>query len=233
MDFFDSPYYSQVTMQRSITRSFLWMAAGLLITGLTSAFLYSSGIFLLILVRMPMLSWILALVQIGLVVGFSASMQRASASTMKLLFVLYSITLGFTLTSLAFVYSLSTIALAFFVSALYFGCLAFIGLTTKRDLTKLGSLCMVALFALVISQIFFTIFRVGMSVRLYSILGLLIFTGVTAWDMQRMKQVLRLNDGSWVSQDKLSIFFALELYLDFINIFLYILRLIGIRSNNN
>ena len=152
---------------------------------------------------------------------------------MKVMLVLYAICMGVSLTSIGYVYDVATIGTAFLVSAVYFISLAVIGTTSKKDFTSFGSLCMIGLFVLIITQCFMMLFRVSMDVRLLSIVTLLIFTGITVWDVQRMNRLLIQSDGSVVAQDKIAIFMALQLYLDFLNIFLRILQLIGMGNRNN
>ncbi len=148
--------------------------------------------------------------------------------------VLYAICMGVSLTSIGYVYDVATIGTAFLVSVQFtFISLAVIGTTSKKDFTSFGSLCMIGLFVLIITQCFMMLFRVSMDVRLVSILTLLIFTGITVWDVQRMNRLLIQSDGSVVAQDKIAIFMALQLYLDFLNIFLRILQLIGMGNRNN
>ena len=130
------------------------------------------------------------------------------------------------MTSLAYCYSAGQIGAAFGISAIYFACLAIVGKTTKIDLSKVGNICWIGLLAMIISQLFFMIFRVSMDVRLWSVIGLLLFTGLTAWDIQKMNYLL-----NGYEDEKISIYMALQLYLDFLNIFLYILQLIGNRDN--
>ena len=149
------------------------------------------------------------------------------------MFLLYAFSLGFSMSTLALSYNLGMIATAFGISALYFLCLTFIGFTTKKDLSKLGTICMVGIFVIIFSQLLFMLFHVTYSVRLYSIVGLILFTGITAWDVQRMNRLLIQSDGSVVAQDKIAIFMALQLYLDYLNIFLRILQLIGMGNRNN
>lgn len=127
---------------------------------------------------------------------------------------------------MAYVYSAGQIAAAFGISAIYFACLAVIGKTTKMDLSKVGNICLIGLIAMIFSQFFFMLFRVGMDVRLWSVIGLLLFTGLTAWDIQKMNYML-----NGYEDEKISIYMALQLYLDFLNIFLYILRLLGRRDD--
>ncbi|MBB5183672.1 Bax inhibitor-1/YccA family protein [Catenisphaera adipataccumulans] len=220
-------YFSQDDTHQALLSMYSWLGIGLLVTAVTSAVMYSSGAFITMLAMAPSMAWILALVQIGVVVAFSALINRASASTLKVLYIVYALTLGVSLTSLCYVYDLGSIAIAFLVSAVYYGSLVVIGHTTKRNLAGIGTLCLGALVALIICEIVMMIFGVSASTQLLSIIGLLIFTGLTAYDVQRAERLLSLPDGTMISREKMTIYMALELYLDFINIFLYILRIIG------
>ena len=152
--------------------------------------------------------------------------RNTPASSMKTMFIVYSLTMGINMTSLAYCYSAGKIAAAFGISAIYFACLAIIGKTTKMDLSKVGNICLIGLIAMIFSQFFFMIFRVSMDVRLWSVIGLMLFTGLTAWDIQKMNYML-----NGYEDEKISIYMALQLYLDFLNIFLYILRLLGRRDD--
>lgn len=224
--------YSESGIRKAILKSYMWMALGLIITAGVSYVMYSTGLLLCILYAMPFLSFVIMFAQIALCFMMSSAMHSATSQKIKTYFIIYAITMGITMTSIGYTFDIGAIAIAFGISAFYFACLVFIGTTTKKNLTGLGTICMAALFALVISQIFMMLFRFPMNLRLYSIIGLLIFTGITAWDVQRMNQILVYNDGNVMEQEKIAIYFALELYLDFINIFLYILRLIGAGSDD-
>jgi FtsH-binding integral membrane protein len=206
----------------------MWMALGLLITAAVSIASVASGLMLRILYSFPFAYLVLVLAQLGIVIGFSVSMRKSQdASMMRILFIIYSVITGLTFSSLAYVYDLGTIGIAFLVTAVYFICLAVFGTTTTMDLTKIGNICIVGLIALIISQALLFFFPIDGMTRLMTIIGLVIFTGLTAWDIQRMNQLLIMEDGNTVAQEKISIFMALQLYLDFINIFLRILRLLS------
>lgn len=221
------------TVQNSILKAYGWMFAGLLLSAAT-AFVFSRfGLFEAMAMNMPMLLMLLPIVQIGLAIGFTASMRRASVTTLKVLFILYAGLMGISLSSLAFIYDYGTLFLAFFISALYFGTLVFIGITTKKDLSKLGTIALAALVVMLVSQLIMMIFRISGNVRLFSAIGLLIFAGLTAWDVQRLNKTMLYSQGEPVAMNKWAIYFALELYLDFINIFLYVLRLLGMGSRRN
>lgn len=220
------------TVQKSILEAYLWMFAGLLLTGLTSLCFFRFGWMYTILMNFPAAMWLLPVIQIGIAISFSFMMAKASPMTLKIMFLAYAFTMGISLSSLFYVYTEGTIYVAFFVSALYFGCLALIGFTTKKDLSKFGSIALAALLALIISQVVMMLFRIAMPARLLSVIGLIIFAGLTAWDVQRLNTTMLYAQGQPLQQQKYAIYFALELYLDFINIFMYVLQLIGMGSNN-
>lgn len=213
----------QNSMGSLMSKVFMKMSLGLIITACTSALLFSSGIYYTIMTTMPMASLIFLFIQIGLTVSMSRSLTKdSSASSMHVMFIIYSVLMGFTMAGLGYAYSLGQISVAFLVSAIYFICLAIIGKTTKLDLSKMGTLCVIGLLAMIVSQLFMTLFGFSADTRLWSIVGLLLFTGITAWDIQKMNRF-----GYGYDEEKLSTYFALELYLDFINIFIYILQLLG------
>lgn len=226
--------YSTSTLKSALLKSYAWMAIALVITALVSFGLYASNALLYILSAMPFLFILFVIAPFILSIGFGVSMARSQTSTaMKVMLVLYAICMGVSLTSIGYAYDLGTIGIAFIVSAIYFICLAVIGTTTKKNLGSIGYLCLIGLFVMIISQLFMMLFHVSMDVRMISIVGLLLFTGITAWDVQRMNRLLIQSDGSIVAQDKISIFMALQLYLDFLNIFIRILQLIGMGNRNN
>ena len=220
----DSHYY--------LTYSFGLMGVGLCLTALVSFLVLATGFYNVIFSN-GFLSTILLLVQFGLAIGLGVAMNRASASTLLAMFIAYSCVTGITFSTLGLVYAGSTLFYAFLITAVYYFCLAFVGMTTKRNLTNIGMFALVGLIVLVISQIVLMLFRAPMNVHLYSALGLIVFTGITMWDVQRMKMILMQIEGDDLTAKKWAVYFALELYLDFINIFLYILRLIGIGSSSS
>ena len=227
-------YYSTSTLKSALLKSYAWMAVALSITAIVSYGLYATNGLLILLSAAPFLFMLFVIAPFILSIAFGVSMAKSTSSTgMKIMLVIYAACMGESFTSIGYVYDMVTIGTAFLVSAVYFISLAVIGTTSKKDFTSFGSLCMVALFVLIITQCFMMLFRVNMDVRLISIIGLLIFTGITAWDVQRMNRLLIQSDGSVIEQEKIAIFMALQLYLDFLNIFLRILQLIGMGNRNN
>ena len=206
-----------------VVQGYSWMFGGLLITSVLAFLLIQTGMFMTMVETSPLLPLALFVVQIILtfVMGHGLNSDM-SVGTMKTMFVVYCMTMGIDLAPIAMMYGAGEIGIAFFITALYFGCLAIVGKTTKMDLSKVGTICIVGLFVLCVSQIIMLIAHVSFDTRIMSIISLVIFTGITAWDMQRMNQ---LAEG--YTDEKLAIFMALSLYLDFINIFLDVLRLIA------
>ena len=145
---YETSFYSQNEVKKSVLNSYLWMAIGLMVTGAVSFGLYRSGAFVALIYKMPLLAFALLIAQVVLVIVFSSQLARnTSAMTMKVLFLLYSLTLGFSMTSIFLSYSEGVIFVAFMVAALYFLCLVFIGVTTKKDMSRIGSICFTGLLA--------------------------------------------------------------------------------------
>ena len=150
--------------------------------------------------------------------------------TAIILYLTYAVLLGITFSSLMYVYDLGAIFLSFGLTAVYFGCLAIIGYTTSIDLTKLGTILGVGLLIFVIAEIILMIMGVDITTKVFTAIGMLLFTGLTAYDVQKMKKLYLSSIHDEVALKKLAIYSAFDLYLDFINIFLYILRLVGSRD---
>ena len=184
----------QNSTQHALITSFAWMLVGLVVTGITSLFFLSSGAFYMMLYRVPFLFIGIMIAQIAVVIAFTSAMRRSSANVMKILFMVYAVTLGITMTSIAFTYSLGTISLAFFVSAIYFLTLIVIGVTTKRDLSGMGTICLGALIALIVTQIILMILHIPMYSRVMCFLGLLIFTGcLLLFSEYYSKKIVEIN----------------------------------------
>jgi|TARA_Y100000992_G_C21201281_1_gene460577 FtsH-binding integral membrane protein len=176
------------------------------------------------------LGWISMIAPIGLVLLIGFGFQKYSAKFLLGVFLIYSTLTGISLSTIFSVYTTASIASTFFISALTFGVMALTGYTTKTDLTKLGSLLYMGLIGIIIASI--VNFFIGSSFMHYiiSIIGVLVFTGLTAYDVQKIKNIgNQVQEGSESAQ-KLMIMGALTLYLDFINLFLMMLRLFGSRD---
>ncbi len=210
---------------------YLWMAMALVITGVISYGVASSpGLMQAILTNNALL-WVLIIAEFGLVFAISAAINKLSLTTATLLFVLYSVINGATLSVIFLVYTMESIASVFFITAGTFGVMAFIGYTTKKDLTSLGKMLLMALIGLIIATLVnvFFIQSSGFSL-IVSYVGVLIFVGLTAYDSQKIKQMLLQAPDAGESAQKLALLGALTLYLDFINLFIYLLRIFGDRK---
>lgn len=210
---------------------YLWMTMALVITGVTSYGVASSpGLMQAILTNNALL-WVLIIAEFGLVFAISAAINKLSLTTATLLFVLYSVINGATLSVIFLVYTMESIASVFFITAGTFGVMAFIGYTTKKDLTSLGKMLFMALIGLIIATLVnvFFIQSSGFSL-IVSYVGVLIFVGLTVYDSQKIKQMLLQAPDAGESAQKLALLGALTLYLDFINLFIYLLRIFGDRK---
>ncbi len=201
-----------------------WMTMGLLVTAAVALAVSNSGFF-----PSQGMMFIAIFAQLGIVIGLSWAINRISATTAGMLFFVYSALTGFTFSIFFLVFSLGSIAAAFFSTAGVFGAMTIYGLTTKTDLTKFSSYFMMGLFGLIIASIINIFLGSGPLDFLISIFGVLLFTGLTAWDTQRIAAMAATRKLKVDSDDtlKFSIMGALTLYLDFINLFIFMLRLFG------
>lgn len=224
----DQQSLGNTTLKQHMLKTYTWMFLGVLITFAT-AFLVGNSSLVYYFYSTP-LPLVMLIAQIGVVVTLVTRLLTMKESTAKMLFIAYSVMTGFTFSSLGYAYLKSDIALAFAMATIFFGCLVVIGSTTKMDLSKIGSMCIAGLLAFIIFQVLAMVFGWGYDVVLYSIIGLLLFTGITAWDVQKARKLYMANEGNQALLNKLSIYSAFDLYLDFINIFIYILRILGSRD---
>lgn len=228
---------TQSEKQAFVTRTYGWMAFALLLSSAAAFFTSQSPSLLRFLFGNGAIGfWILAIAEILLVVVLSAKIRTMSVGGAVAGFVAYSVIDGVTLSSIFLVYQMNSIAAAFFASAAMFGVMSFYGATTKRDLTSFGKYLMMAVLGVIIASLVqfilalvtknpFTMFDL-----LISFATVVIFTGLTAYDSQK---VIRTAEHARSTDDykKVSVFAALELYLDFINIFLSLLRIFGKRRD--
>ncbi|MCQ2309281.1 MAG: Bax inhibitor-1/YccA family protein [Bacteroidales bacterium] len=217
---------------------FSWMFAAMGLTAL-AAYLFgtSDELFSLIyginekgVMSMTMLGWIVTFAPFIIVLGMSFSGSKLSTRSTILLYLLYSTLMGMSLSSIFYVYTSASIVKTFVITAGMFGIMAIMGYTTKTDLTKLGSILLMALFGMIIAVLvnFFT-----HSARLeyiISVVGVIVFTGLTAYDVQKIKNIGQMGIDENDTMVKITIFAALSLYLDFLNLFLYLLRFFGRRD---
>ncbi len=206
---------------------FVWMALGLAITGLTAFGVATSPAMLSLVFGSKLMFWGLIIAEFALVFAISGALNRLSLPTATLLFVLYSVVNGATLSVIFLAFSMAVIAKVFFITAGTFAVMALVGYTTKTDLTSIGKLLFMALIGLVIATVVNLFIGSAGFDLILSYVGVLIFVGLTAYDTQKIKQMCQMAPDAGESMQKLALLGALSLYLDFINLFLYLLRIFG------
>lgn len=210
---------------------YVWMTLALVLTGITAFGVASSPSLMMTIFQTPAIMWGLIIAELAIVIAISAAINRLSLTTATLLFVLYSVLNGATLSLIFVVYTMSSIANVFFITAGTFGVMAAYGYFTKRDLSSWGKLLLMALIGLIIATLVnvFLVKSSGFDLIL-SYAGVLIFVGLTAYDTQKIKQMLAMQTDMGEGAQKVALLGALSLYLDFINLFLYLLRIFGRRE---
>lgn len=211
-------------ISKFFTKVYLWMFIGLLLSTISSYFTF---------INPAMNSFVynafglILMIELIVVITFSLLRRKVSPMGAKIMFIVYSIISGLTLSSIFIVYKLSSIITVFLSAAVMFGLLALYGYFTNQDLTSFGKLLIFGLLAVVIMSII-NIFVTSQSFDItISIISIIIFLGLTAWDMQNLKKIYYYYENDYEALDKSAIYGALDLYLDFINIFLDLLRLFG------
>jgi hypothetical protein len=209
---------------------YVWMTMALVITGFTAYGVATSPGILQAIYSNQILFWGLVIAEFALVIGVSAAINRLSLAMATLMFVLYSVINGALLSFIFLAYTASSIATVFFITAGTFAVMAFIGYTTKTDLTSMGKILMMALIGLIIATVVNLFIKSSGFTLILSYVGVLVFVGLTAYDSQKIKQMLLQAPDAGEGAQKLALLGALSLYLDFINLFLYLLRIFGKRE---
>jgi len=224
---------------RSLVSSvFTWMFAGLALTTLTSLlFKFVPGLYEMMVVEQDgikyqtMFGKIIGWAPLVMILIMSFGYKKLSYPALAVSFLAFSAVFGIGLSYIFSYYDIGAIYKAFVSATVLFGLMAFVGYTTKTDLTKLGSILMIGLIAIIISSLLNVfLFKSSQMDLIISIIGVIIFTGLTAYDMQKIKNMAAMNDGS-ATFKKLAVWGALDLYLDFINLFMFLLRIFGGRRN--
>ncbi len=219
---------AQSTLMRNV---YSWMTLALVITGFVSLYMAKSQTLLSMIMQNSMLLWILLITEIGLVIFLSARIHRISFTTATLLFIAYSILNGVTMAFIFLIYTMTSIATTFFVTAGTFGVMALYGYVTKKDLSRIGNICIMALIGLIIATVVNIFLKNTMMDLIISGIGILLFVGLTAYDSQKIKQLLTADDIEVnETTQKIALLGSITLYLDFINLFLYLLRFLGDRK---
>lgn len=227
MNNFESTNQSTMSLNSHMLKTFSWMGMGVAITFIIASILGSSNIMYRILYHYPSITLVLFISQIGVVLALLSRLQKLSTSSARALFIIYSILTGITFSFIFGYYRIGSITYAFGISVVFFGSLVAIGYTTKRNLDSLGTIALAALVAMIIFMAFALIFNISTNSMIFGFIGLAIFAALTAWDTRRMVRNYKEHEDDEIMLENLSIYSAFELYLDFINIFLYILRFVG------
>jgi FtsH-binding integral membrane protein len=220
---------AEVRQRSIISQAYLWMAVGLVITGLVAAFTASSPTMLSLVNGNVLVFWGLLLLEIILVIVLAAAVMRLPVGVALTVFVVYAALNGVTLSGILLAYTKASLASTFFITAGTFAIMAFYGYTTKRDLTRLGNLAFMALIGLILGSVVNLFAHNTVIYWVITYLGVLIFVGLIAYDTQKLKRLGSSVGGE--TAGRLAILGALSLYLDFINLFLFLLRIFG-RQND-
>lgn len=210
---------------------YVWMTMALAITGITAYYVAHSETLMMAIITNRILFWGLLIAEFGLVIGLSAAINKLSLTTATLMFVLYSLVNGVTMSFIFLAYTASSVTSVFLITAGTFAAMAVFGYFTKTDLTSMGKILMMALIGVIIATIV-NIFTksAGLTVIL-NYIGVLVFVGLTAYDSQKIKQMLQMAPDASEGSQKIALLGAMSLYLDFINLFLYLLRIFGSRRD--
>jgi FtsH-binding integral membrane protein len=221
---------AQSDVRGFVTRVYAWMFIALAVTGLTALLTVSTPAIRVALLNSEALYIGLLLAEIVLVIALTAAVNRMAPTVATGVFLFYSVLNGVTLSLIVLVYTAESISVTFFITAGTFGLMSVYGFVTKRDLTSIGNLLIMGLIGFLLASVVNLFLR---STPLYWVLtyaGILIFVGLTAYDAQRIKQMAETVDEHSDQGKRAAIIGALRLYLDFINLFLLLLRLFGRRK---
>jgi hypothetical protein len=236
------PYSQEVNFQsQALAKTFLanvfsWMFLALAVTALVSYTVSGNESFMQLMFNMEtggmsLMGWIIMLSPLGLVFWMSMGFNKMSAPTLTLVFMLYSILMGLSLSFIFLAYTSASIAKTFVIASGMFGLMALVGYTTKTDLSKFGSLMMMGLVGIIIASVVNFFLQSSTMDYIISFVGVLVFTGLTAYDVQKLKRIGASAMTQGEGMRKITIMGALTLYLDFINLFLFLLRFFGNRNN--
>lgn len=209
---------------------YLQMAAALSVTGLVAYYLSQSIDFWTFIAENVSLIWVIFFAQLGLVMWISARIMSMSMSTATILFIIYSAMMGVTMSSIFMLYTAESIAYVFFITAGMFLVMSVIGYVTRMDLSKVGSVLFMALIGIIIASVVNIFLESEMLYWIISYVGVVVFTGLAAYDTQKIKHMLVEYGTADDLGNRFALLGALTLYLDFINLFLFLLRIFGNRK---
>ena len=220
---------AQLRQSSFLGQVYAWMTAGLLVTSAVASYTASAPSVLNLIYGNPFTIWILFIAQIGLVITLSAAIERLAPGTAVALFIAYAALNGLTLSAIFLVYTYTSIAQAFLATAATFGVMSLYGATTKRDLSTAGNLLVMALVGFLIGSIVNLFWANSALYWVLTYLGIAIFVGLTAYDTQQIKLLIQQVQDDTTAR-RVAIIGALKLYLDFLNLFVLLLRVFGSRD---
>ncbi len=220
----------EITLSQYVVRTFTWMFIGLLVTFGIAYGGYATGMILYVF-TVPYLPIILLVAEVALVMILAACIQKLSVGAARALFIGYAILNGVVFSAYFLLFELTSLILIFAMTALYFGVFALYGHCTKRDLSGLRPILVGGLIFLLVVGLLSMFLPLGALDRIICLIGVAIFLGFTAYDTQKIKSFYAYYSTDGAMLEKASVFSALQLYLDFVNIFLYLLRFMGKRKN--
>ncbi len=223
-----SPVAMAAKVNSAMKSVYLRMTLALVVTALTALFCSSSQEFVTYYITHSWLMWVLIIAEFGLVIGISAGINKLSSPAATALFFLFAMVNGMMLSTIFLVYSATAITKTFFITAGTFGAMSVYGYFTDRDLSKIGSYLFMGLIGLIIASLVNIFLHSSTLDWIVSIAGVAIFIGLTAWDTQQIKAMAMTAPRESIG--RLATIGALSLYLDFINLFLYLLRIFGNRD---
>jgi FtsH-binding integral membrane protein len=216
-----------VGLRQYMLKVYNFMSAGLVVTGLVAYFVAQSDSLLQAIYFSP-LRWIVMLAPIGFAVLFGFRIQQMRASTAQMLYWAFAAVMGLSLSYIFVAYTGASVARVFFISAGTFAGMSLYGYTTKRDLAGIGSFMMMGLIGLILAMLVNLFLHSSALQFAISVIGVIVFVGLTAWDTQRIKEMYSAGDAAEIGTKK-AILGAFQLYLDFINLFVMLLQLMGSR----
>lgn len=229
---FDSSYKTnQLTLNLYISRTFGWMFVGLMVTFLLGWYMAASGM-VFRLFAIPYVSILLLVAEVAVVLVLSARIHKQSVGVSRVLFFAYAILNGLVFSAYFVIYDVANVILIFGLTALFFGGFALYGRVTQTDLSRLRPFLIGGLVFLLVSSLVLMLFDISSLERLICMAGIVIFLCFTAYDTQKIKKNYQYFSHDVALLERASIYSALQLYLDFINLFLYLLRFLGSRSRN-
>ena len=220
---------AEVRQRTLLSQVYAWMMAGLLVTGAVALFTANTPALLSLIFGNRLVFFGLIIAELALVLVLSGMVARISATAGMAMFLLYAALNGLTMAAIFLVYTRSSIASTFFVTAGMFGGMSLYGYSTKRDLSTIGNLLVMALIGFLLASIVNIFLASSALYWITTYLGIAVFVGLTAWDTQKNKRMTALGAGE-EQAGRIAIMGALMLYLDFVNLFLLLLRLFGRRD---